>query len=66
MDLLEKIAIELDISIGRLLYPHQNTKITMLMDGVDTLVADCSQAEIRIMRDMILALKLSLRRSGDY
>jgi transcriptional regulator with XRE-family HTH domain len=65
LELLEKIAVELSTSVGRLLYPRQSAKVALMMDEIEALVSDCSLEELRITRDVILALKLSLRRSAD-
>ncbi len=59
LDLLEKIAMVLDISIISLLFEVKSA--TLIREEIDLILRECTKTELLIIKDMVIMLKSSIR-----
>lgn len=65
LEALVRIAAALDLTLDRLLAGNQPAEREAYYPEVQALLADCTMAERRILRDMAAAMKESLRRNFE-
>lgn len=64
LPVLVDIAKSLNSSVDSIIYPLDNRTSTSMLQDICNTLSDCTNDELEIIRDIVLATKLTLKKHG--